>query len=160
MGRLFPLPGLSATPFLSQIPGLGMECHTCDWTAPVSCFLGLCLGRSCPDLMEGSELGRGVSLELGCPLASISAPARDEQPQTCPRGCGWACRGLSYRAAVPLLQDRVFQADRAWAGGDLILPAEGVPPTPQRPPSLHGESVGAVGRGVGVLDTVLELNLP
>lgn len=64
------------------------------------------------------------------------------QPQRCsvgPGGWGCPCRGSSYRAAVPLLQDRVFQADGARPGGDLVLPAEGVPPTPQRPPSLHGE---------------------
>lgn len=69
--RLFPLPGLSATPFPSQIPGLGMECHTCEWAAPVSCFQGLCLGRGCPTLTGGSELGRGVELE--CPSASLSS---------------------------------------------------------------------------------------
>lgn len=81
-----------------------------------------------------------MSLSLSQLLLELNGPKRVQ-------GMWLGLQRLELQSCCSLLQDRVFQADRAWPGGDLILPAEGVPPTPQRPPSLHGELRGGCGDG-------------
>lgn len=129
---------------IKVLPKRGWK-NTCGSAAPQSWLRGVMSGLWLPTCGrrpvcshragERSVLGRGTSPQCA---------SQDEQTQVGSfrhrKKCFCLQRLELHRACVYLLQDGVFQADRAWPGGDLFLPAERIPSAPQRPPSLHCKS--------------------